>query len=196
MKEVEKKYHVDFDRGHKEASVNIRGQGEISSTYKKALDMSEKFGESLEPVDKGYVIGVADRMMSYKGRALDAARLYEKVGAIDNEGVKSELAEGLTKDIAKTHNAKYLQESKAFMKNNNMGDFVKGINIEHAVMNAGRKKMNVLPFVLVAIGIAFSSFKITGNVIGIPDLDNFLGIGFFATGLIWLATSVRKLSPQ
>jgi hypothetical protein len=189
-------YSSDFYRGLKEAQINVGQAKFISSMYPRAKELSG-VGKDLDDVEKGYVFGVANKLMDSKGRALEAAKMYSSIGVLDDKKIKKEVAKNLTKDLVKNPNSQYLNKVKEFMRENEMSSYARGISLESAIVRAGSKKREwILPLLLVLSGVFISGFNMTGNVIGVSNLNSFVGSGLFVFGLVLLLVYLKKDSPK
>jgi len=179
--------------GYNLAKDRIKNSG-INKAYKKALNLSKRDIDKLSIGERGYIINVTNNLFSKKGRSLDAAEIYSNIDVLDGE-IKRELKKRLIKDISKTNKMEYFSRVEEFMKKNKMNRFGKFNSLEQAVQKAG--KISRFSIALILTGFIFSSYNITGNVIGASiESGKTIGTLLFSAGIIWMAISVKKINSK
>lgn len=187
-----KKENDEFMKGFRMAAGTP-----IRTSYSRALKLSKKPFNSLNPAELGYVANAVNNKLSKKNGMLDAAQIYANVDFFHDKNVKLEVGKALIKDAAKNTNQKYIASVEGFIEENNYS-FGTGNSLDkiiHSVkaQSGAVRKINKTSIALVLAGFLFSSYNITGNVIGVSaSSGKFVGALLFSVGLIWMTVSIKK----
>ena len=106
-----KKENNEFMKGFRMAADTP-----IRTSYGRALKLSKKDFNSLNPAELGYIANAVNNKLSKNNGVLDAAQIYANVHFFHDKNVKFEVGKALIKDAAKNTNQKYITSVENFIK--------------------------------------------------------------------------------